>query len=408
MGRKPKCTLEEFKDIVKHSIKSDMRGEVEYRPYLLEGPAGIGKTSSIYQLVEELTEETGVEFGLYEFDAATRTANDLWGIPYPEDKDGEKVLTWIKDKEFPRDNSPDFPSHGIFFCTELTSVQDEQLKVGLLDLLSNGRMTGYDLPENWYIVADGNGKRDGNVYSTLSFPIRNRMGILEAEFSKEVWLNWCRKSGIHETVISFIDMLPTVDSFLTYDPDLEDLSDGAGEDNYVCATPRSWHAVSDKINMYETSDGGMTPRHLQLVIQSCVGEDVGGEFFVYYMNYSRESDRLIPSIITTEWKNGEPTEDLPQITKEIEEALMSVVSTGDDSDTTYKALYYLSEYGNNLEATLGIIVGGKGEQFRKSFIEHAIKNGNIGILTRIVSMDSSTPDSGTVNMDNQPPALDWD
>lgn len=430
MGRKPTCSLEEFKKIAKFSIKQDINGVAKYTPFLLEGSAGIGKTSAIIQMVDELSNDTGNKWGLYIFDSATRTANDLFGVPDFAIEGGEKVLKWVKDGDLPRDGDKDIPEYGIFFCTEITSVQEEQLKVGLLDLLSNKEIAGYKMPKNWYILADGNGLKDGNVYSPLSFPIRNRFRIMEGVFDKNVWLSWANKSGVHKSVIKYISSRTSKDEYISYDPELEDNLDEGSEDNYVCATPRSWESVSDALAMYEGDNTGLTMRELELLIQSSIGTDIGKDFFDFYVNNKGdkidELNKQMNFIDSLVWENGELSNNTEVINSIIERMNYSdVMKTFRDSkDLTDKdkinimfLLLYINRIkkentGQNL-TEMELFIHSIPTELRDKFKEDCMTKGNnIRFIQEFISLtkyDLTSDDinRGRTSTEDRQGSLNW-
>lgn len=351
MGQKPKCNLSEYKKLVKESIKADLDGTYTYTPILLEGPPGIGKTQSIKQVAKELSEELGVEFGFYEFNAGTRTASDLWGIPFPNEN-GE-TLRWIKDEKLPRDKD----SYGIFYCTEITSCTDEQLKVGLLELLSYKEIVGYKLPEKWYILADGNRKKDGNVFSSLGFPIRNRLIILEVEFDLDTWKNWIMESNFHKYVKDYVNRVIFESEVITFDPNKEKIIGEVSEDNYVCATPRSWESVSNILKGLESNDISENSAHL--MIKGAIGSDMG-KTFINKINSGKTGD-LSESLAT----------------------LKSIIDNNQDNDTEWVKIF--GEIYKILEVDGGDIIASElisnmGVDMYTAFQKDLVSKGKISLL----------------------------
>ena len=292
MGTKPKITISKFKDILKTSISLDItsKQKFKYQPILIEGAAGIGKTASVFQVAEELTKELGIKFNVFDFRAGQTTIQDLYGIPM-RSQDGN-YCEYLKDKSFPGVTG-DKDSYGIFFIDELTTTKDEPLLAGLLQLMTDKKIAGYELPSNWYIVCAANRKQDGNVFKSLPFPLRNRLEIYDLEFSKSEWIDYMRSTGVDERIIEYINTRVSIKDFLTYYPELEMIGDDEDETNYVCATPRTWYQVDKKIKMAETlgQEICISNKLLLSQIQALIGVETG-KSFMDYINRASNANKL--------------------------------------------------------------------------------------------------------------------
>ena len=170
---------------------------------------------------------------------------DLYGIPFPEKYNNKMYLEYLKPKEFPGLVDP--TSYGLFFIDEITTTTNEPLLAGLLQLLTDRKIAAYTLPRTWYVVAAGNRKEDGNIYKLLPYPVRNRMEIYDVKFSKLEFLNYLQYKGVSSVITGFIASRDSDKDYLTYRPELEEDGVDMSPTNYVCASPRTWEKLDEKL-----------------------------------------------------------------------------------------------------------------------------------------------------------------
>ena len=253
------CSIENAREIIKHhldSISSNPSSSRILPPIMLWGPPGIGKSTVIRELTEEM------EIGFIDVRLAQREPVDIRGLPVPrEDRSG---VDWMVSSEWPREGDPSFPERGVILFDELTAA-DASLQVAAYEFILDRRLGNlYEVPEGWFIVAAGNRTKDSAVARTMSSALANRFCHLELEANEKTWINW----AIHRQVE------PSVIAFIRYRPEL--LLNMTGNRERGWPSPRSWERVSNEIKLSEGS--GLSSVSLDLVIEGLVGRGAAIEF----------------------------------------------------------------------------------------------------------------------------------
>ena len=193
----------------KKLIKDGVNPNKMITPFLVGDP-GIGKTS----IVEQVADELGVECRsviIAQYDPA-----DLAGLPIVENSTYVRTRpNWLPDD-----------GEGILFLDEL--VQACTMSQNLMAQLINERRIGeHELGEGWVIVAAGN--KSSNKAGTSQMPshLKDRLMTLEVEANLDDTVAYFNKSGINEKICGY----------LRYRPDKIAEFDASAD---ACPSPRSW------------------------------------------------------------------------------------------------------------------------------------------------------------------------
>ncbi|MAN38488.1 MAG: hypothetical protein CMI21_12915 [Opitutae bacterium] len=253
------CSVGNAQEIIRHhldSIAKDPDCSNNLPPIMLWGPPGIGKST----IIREITEEMGI--GFIDVRLAQREPVDIRGLPVPrEDRSG---VDWMVSSEWPRTGQEGTPERGVILFDELTAA-DASLQVAAYEFILDRRLgTLYEVPEGWYIVAAGNRTKDSAVARTMSSALANRFCHLELEANEGAWVNWAISREIEPSVIAFI----------RYRPDL--LLNMSGNRERGWPSPRSWERVSTEIGLARGTS--LSPKSLDLVIEGLVGAGAALEF----------------------------------------------------------------------------------------------------------------------------------
>ena len=240
-------------------IKLDLEDE-NYDPVIGIGKSGVGKTMSIAEMCEEL----GI--GFCELRLVTLTEIDLLGIPTIENG----RTTYASNALLPdvkRDGEK-----GILVLDEITSCSST-LRAAAYQLLDSKRALGnYKLPEHWKVVALGNGISDGGVFSGMEHAFLSRATCYRIEPNLNSWMKWAVNKGVNPSITAFLKFDPT--KLHEFDPD---------EIASVFPCPRSWTALSKKLNAREKRNGGMLPlEQVELYAAGTVGITVAASFSAFY------------------------------------------------------------------------------------------------------------------------------
>lgn len=236
------------------------------RTVYLEGPSGIGKSEAVRTVVERLAADGKGEVGLYDLRLSTSDPTDF-GLVMPVD--GELVR-----------QKPAFISYmerfdrGVLFLDEITSappaVQAPAYQV-TLDRACNG----FSVPDGWMVVAAGNAQTDRGVTYTMAAPLVSRMTTISVDTHLDDVMAYAINKGVNPLIIAF----------LRERPDLLHKFDGSAYTGRQFPTPRSWFAVSDKLDLD-------VPREMRLEL---ITGDVGDEAGIAFEEFTRVWE-LMPSL----------------------------------------------------------------------------------------------------------------
>lgn len=249
----PVVTVKQFTEIVKMQMN-----EGNTRPIFGLGKGGIGKSESIQDLA---VKELGI--GFIDVRLLLYSEVDLKGIPYPDKE--HNFTVWLQNNILPREERDG--SKGILVLDEITSC-DRSIRTAAYQLLNERRLGEYKLPDGWLIVCLGNGEDDGGDFQGMEGNFANRCSVYEVTYDLAAWKEWGYKAGINALVLAYVTWSPK--DLHTYDPDKEN--------EILFASPRSWKAVSDILNIYGFSED--VP-NLALRINGNLGTYVGNRFYAF-------------------------------------------------------------------------------------------------------------------------------
>ena len=301
----PDVTAKELVEIIKNRFKGK---RTRPTPILIMGKAGVGKTESIYQVVQEL----GI--GLKEVVLTEYESTDLAGLPRimeREDLDPNIVLNNQSDMytvehirprllpdpvkeehciqkyceatgKKPEDIDimelpPEARKHvaGILFFDEVPAASAEN-RIAASKLLDKSRRIGeYVLPDRWLVVCAGNGPEDGGQYDDLEPMFFNRTQGFRFEPDETSWIDWAVKHNVMPEIIAFIKTYP--DLLWDCDPNAV----------YTTAfpSPRAWTNASIELqNFLECKPEGyrLSERDIYINIAGIVGSAAATKFTTFY------------------------------------------------------------------------------------------------------------------------------
>lgn len=232
---------------VTKSLKSMLQAPI-YTPLFLSGAPGVGKSS----LVKQSTTELG--WGFLDIRVSQFDAVDFRGLPVP--KDGKTV--WL---------TPDlFPTSGNWVVL-LDELPDAPLLVqsALYQLVLDGRLGDYIVPEGVKFVAAGNRQTDRAAAGRLSSALASRFIHIDVDVDLDSWCQWAFAHGIRTEVIAF----------LRFRPELLHQFDPAKHTERAFPTPRTWEFVSRVLE-------ANPPEEVEVDLYSgAVGKGAGAEFAAF-------------------------------------------------------------------------------------------------------------------------------
>ncbi len=244
---KPSSVLNAIVNTYKFNVGGDVPRQRRLNLYL-EGAPGIAKSSLVYQAAADL----GIE--VVEFRLAGSDPTDLKGMP--DLADGR--TRWATPEDLPTD--PDW--NGIIFFDEL--VQGPPLtQSAITELVLEGRMGRYVLPEKAVVIAAGNRRSDRSAVNEMPRHLADRLTFLQVEADVDDFAGWGHVHGIRQEVLAFVRSRP--DMLSKFDPSMN-----------KSPSPRGWAFVSSILDVE-----GYDEFTRQMMIAGQVGDGAAIEFSGY-------------------------------------------------------------------------------------------------------------------------------
>ena len=288
-----KRAKQEIKDTVEAYLLKDDYGDycipaIRQRPILLMGPPGIGKT----QIMEQAARECGINLVSYTITHHTRQS--AIGLPFIKEKSygGEtrsvteytmsEIIASVYDKM-----EATGIREGILFIDEINCVS-ETLAPAMLQFLQGKTFGTHKLPDGWIIVAAGNPPEYNKSVREFDVVTLDRLKKIDVEADFPVWKEYAYRQGIHQAVISYLDVRR--ENFCR----IENTVDGKR-----FATARGWEDLSRMIQVYEmlgkTADREVIFQYIQ---HRTIAKDFANYLELYY-KYKTDYD--IGEILEGKW-----------------------------------------------------------------------------------------------------------
>lgn len=264
-------------------------------PVMIYGEPGVGKTSQVKYLGEEIL---GVKTVCRSGNKSDPT--DFSGIPYLVDvsDEGDGVVKTRSHKEV-RYSMPTYVKelnenpNGILFFDELPTCP-VQIQVALLSIIQDCEFGEFKIPESTFRVAAGNYANClGN--GQLSLAMLNRMVQLHYVANPEMWCEgivsgfqnydkaiinseedqYKKKVQYAILVSKFIKENPQYLEVVPEDPD--------SEEDMAFPSPRSWDNVIKILTVLDQNEDD----YLREIINGLIGKGVGGLFFRFFKDNNK-------------------------------------------------------------------------------------------------------------------------
>ncbi|MGL5561706.1 MAG: hypothetical protein ACRDCN_03660 [Tannerellaceae bacterium] len=190
------------------------------------GEAGLGKTSSIIQLAEELSmdcikldlaqiEELGdlIGFPIKEYetckdDQCFWVAKDLLDIYISSGyiATGESRMSYAKPMWVPKEDNE---NGGILILDDWTRA-DQRVITATMELIDRGTFLSWSLPKNWTIVLSANPDNGDYNVNSIDNATKTRYISFDVEFNLNVWAKWAEEEGIDSRLINFALAYPEI------------------------------------------------------------------------------------------------------------------------------------------------------------------------------------------------------
>jgi hypothetical protein len=220
-----KLNVEELGDFVKHMILNNQHiQEKGMVPVTInvEGEAGLGKTSSIIQLGEELGLQVE-KLNLSQFEEL----GDLIGFPVKEYKikNSEGKVLWITEQEITAANEKGYrvvdkrmahakpawvqgkKDGGILILDDFTRA-DTRFMQAVMEICDRQEYVSWKLPKNWHVILTTNPDNGDYNVTSLDVAQQTRFISVDLRFDEKVWAKWAESVGMDGRCINFLLMHP--------------------------------------------------------------------------------------------------------------------------------------------------------------------------------------------------------
>ena len=248
-------TVEEAKDTVKQWYRRlyETKDPFSVPAVVLVSAPGAGKSMSVRQACQELSNELGIAIELRDIRLSQYDPTDIKGLPRFVDNNVEWTIPTI----WPRSG------YGILFFDEI-NLAPPAVQAACYRIILDRSLENWELPEGWMIVAAMNPPEQAQIAFPIPPPLRNRMVFLDIRVDWKTWFDWAIKRGIHPDIISFLAPEYRRESYL-----LKFSLDKP------FPSPRSWEFVHKILKMH------LSEPELKEAIIGAVGPEVALEFFAW-------------------------------------------------------------------------------------------------------------------------------
>jgi hypothetical protein len=217
--------VEELKSFIKHMVINNQKIQEDGKVPVainIEGDAGLGKTSAIMQLGQELSMTT-VKLNLSQLEEL----GDLVGFPIKEFqvKNSEGKTLWITEHEIETANSKGYrvvdkrmthaapewiqgKGEGGFLILDDYTRADQRFMQATMEILDRQEYVSWKLPKNWHVILTTNPDNGDYNVTTLDVAQKTRFISVELKFDVDVRAKWAEQANIDGRCINFMLMHP--------------------------------------------------------------------------------------------------------------------------------------------------------------------------------------------------------
>lgn len=250
-------------------------GYYSNRPVYLLGMPGIGKSQSVYQVAESLSEEYGEDVGVIEERTSTIQIDEIGDFKLPIDGKVKRIPQgWIPTAESVA--AGEFPSRGFLFLDEIVDGT-MSAQSAFQQLVLDRRLGSAKLAEGWLPVAASNRRSDRAAAGRLSKALSSRFLMVEVEPDLEVTVAHGLRKKWDAMILAWLRWVP--DMLNTFDPK-------SPEPSFAC--PRS---IEDMSKIISCSYFDTMPKDLQAeVLKGKIGTQAMLSFVSFKALFSKIPD----------------------------------------------------------------------------------------------------------------------
>jgi len=253
------------------------------KPILALSSPGIGKSSAVFQFVEELSSKLGESVDLIEVRGSTLNPMEMADVKYIKDgKVCDAPQDWVPTDE--KVEAGECSRVSVIFLDELFDVSVPTTQSVLQRLFLDRKLGSAELAKGCYVCAASNEVKHRAAATRPSTALINRVIVVKVEADPDVLFNYLiRKDDFHRAVPAFLRFRPDC----IQPPDFKEM----GEDLQFCS-PRSLEAAGKLL--YKLPPDVDDDLKLEL-LNGTVGTGVGVELFGFekMMNDLPDLDKVI-------------------------------------------------------------------------------------------------------------------
>lgn len=264
------------------------------RTVLIEGEAGLGKTSILYELAKD--RDYAGHHVVKPIDCTQLADGSVW-MPDIDRVNG--VSRELPNERFGVNNSNRRGVDGstpVVLCLDEIAKARQSIKDIIAPIVYERRIGEYHLPEGSVVFACTNLSVEG-LGDSMQAHLRNRLVRVQMRKpTKDEWINdFAISNGLHEAVLATTEEFPMVfDSFMDYMPGGNNAGKKLAQENpYIFnpnaqqdawVTPRSLHAASDILHESAALD--------DVTLEAALSGTVGRAFAAQMASYIRFGKQL--------------------------------------------------------------------------------------------------------------------
>jgi nucleoside-triphosphatase THEP1 len=217
--------VDELKSFMGHMVKNNQYIQAQGKVPVtvnIEGDAGLGKTSAILQLGEELNIPV-VKLNLSQLEEL----GDLIGFPVKEFqvKNAEGKTLWITEQEIDTATSKGYrvvdkrmthaapkwiqgKGEGGFLILDDFTRADHRFMQAVMEICDRQEYVSWKLPKNWHVILTTNPDNGDYNVTSLDVAQQTRFISVELKFDEKVWARWAENVNIDGRCINFMLMHP--------------------------------------------------------------------------------------------------------------------------------------------------------------------------------------------------------
>jgi hypothetical protein len=217
--------VHEFKDFLKHIIDNNRYLQENNKPMVsteVIGDSGIGKTSSIVQLADEL----GLNFVKLNL-AQIEEIGDLVGFPIRQfEMKDKKVTEWVDENSVEDYRKKGYEATGLnrmSYCPpEWISGKtnggilllddwnraDMRFIQAVMELIDRQQYISWKLPKDWHIILTANPDNGDYLVNSIDNAQKTRFISVNLKFDLKCWGKWAEQAKLDGRCINFMLMHP--------------------------------------------------------------------------------------------------------------------------------------------------------------------------------------------------------